>query len=143
MPDAQELTYIERAIADGYAEITGEGKSERIHYKAAEHSERWGDPEEKVRAEFWAELILKYEYRPERIRLEVNVPRRTPNDYADLVIYTDDERKSPYFVFGIFRLVAPCCHPFIGLSVFRAAKYFPARFARARDPHFPGFSCFS
>jgi type I restriction enzyme M protein len=99
MPDIQEISFIERAIADGYAEITGEGKSERIYYKAAEHSERWGDPEEKVRAEFWAELILKYEYPPERVRFEANVPRRTPNDYADLVIYNDDECKSPYFVF--------------------------------------------
>jgi type I restriction enzyme M protein len=99
MPEKQEISFIERAIAEGYAEITGEGKTERIHYKAAEHSERWGDPEEKVRAEFWAELILKYEYPPERIGFEVNVPRRTPNDYADLVIYNDDERKSPYFVF--------------------------------------------
>ncbi len=27
------------------------------------------------------------------------MPRRTPNDYADLVIYKDDEFKDPYFVF--------------------------------------------
>ncbi|HET8926047.1 MAG TPA: type I restriction enzyme HsdR N-terminal domain-containing protein [Candidatus Acidoferrum sp.] len=99
MPDEQELTYIERAITDGLAEITGEGKSERIFYKAADHSERWADPEEKVRAEFCAELIYKYDYQPERIRFEVSVPRRTPGDYADLVIYNDSELKSPYFVF--------------------------------------------
>src|SRR5260370_13270285 len=92
-------TFIERALADGHAAIIGEGKSERIHYKAANHSERWSDPEEKVRAEFWAELIYKYEYPPERIHFEVTVPRRTPNDYADLVIYSDDDLKSPYFVF--------------------------------------------
>ncbi len=93
------MTFLERAIADGHAEITGEGKTERIHYIAADHSERWADPEEKVRAEFWAELIYKYEYRPERIRLEVTVPRRTPADRADVVIYNDDELKSPYLVF--------------------------------------------
>lgn len=93
------MTFLERAIADGHAEITGEGKTERIHYVAANHSERWADPEEKVRAEFWAELIYKYEYRPERIRFEVTVPRRTPADRADVVIYNDDELKSPYFVF--------------------------------------------
>ena len=92
-------TYLNRALADGHAEITGEGRNERIHYVAAGHSERWSDPEEKVRAELWAELIYKYEYPPERIRFEVNVPRRTPNDYADLVVYNDDELKSPYFVF--------------------------------------------
>lgn len=49
-------TYLEQAIEDGYAKIIGEGKTQRIHYAAANHSERWSDPEEKVRAEFWAEL---------------------------------------------------------------------------------------
>lgn len=94
-----EQTYLTRAIADGHAEILGEGKNERIRYVVADHSERWADPEEKVRAEFWAELIYKYEYAPERISFEVNVPRRTPNDYADIVIYKDNELKEPYFVF--------------------------------------------
>ena len=91
--------YIDRAFADGHAEIVGEGRTERIRYVAADHSERWSDPEEKVRAELWAELIYKYDYPPRRIRFEVNVPRREPNDYADLVIYNDDELKDPYFVF--------------------------------------------
>ncbi len=99
MSETPQGTYLERAFADGHAELIGEGKSERIHYKSAAHKERWSDPEEKVRAEFWAELIYKYEYVSERIRFEVNVPRRTPNDYADIVIYDDDDLKSPYFVF--------------------------------------------
>ena len=96
---APNETYLDRALADGHAEITGEGRNERIRYIAGDHSERWSDPEEKVRAELWAELIYKYEYPPEHVRFEVSVPRRTPNDYADLVIYIDDELKSPYFVF--------------------------------------------
>ena len=91
-------TFLARALDDGHAKIAGEGRNERIHYIAAGHSERWADPEEKVRAELWAELVYKYEYDPERIGFEVNVPRRTPNDYADLVIYGDDEKKMPYFV---------------------------------------------
>ena len=95
---SQHRTFLDRALADGHAEITGEGRNERIHYVAAMHSERWADPEEKVRAELWAELIYKYEYAPELIGFEVNVPRRTPNDYADLVIFSDDEKKMPYFV---------------------------------------------
>jgi type I restriction enzyme M protein len=94
-----EKTYLEKAIEDGHAELTGEGKNERIRYKAANHSERWADPEEKVRAEFWAELIYKYEYPPERIRFEVKVERRVPDDRADIVIYADDELKDRYFVF--------------------------------------------
>lgn len=99
MTESTQLSYLTQALNDGYAEITGEGKTERIRYVAANHSERWADPEEKVRAEFWAELIYRYEYQPERIRFEINVPRRTPNDFADLVIYEDDEHKKPYFVF--------------------------------------------
>ena len=92
-------TYLERALADGHAQLIGEGRNERIHYVAVGHSERWADPEEKIRSEFWAELIYRCEYPPARISFEVNVPRRTPNDFADLVIYQDDELKSPYFVF--------------------------------------------
>jgi len=99
MTESLQPTFIERAIADGLAEITGEGRSERIRYVPADHSENWTDPEEKVRAEFWAELIYKYEYSPELIGFEINVPRRTPNDYADLVIFKDEELKDPYFVF--------------------------------------------
>lgn len=99
MSESAKHSLTERAVAEGHAEIIGEGRSERIRYVAANHSERWADPEEKVRAEFWAELIYKYEYPPERIRFEVSVPRRTPNDYADLVIYSDDALKDAYFVF--------------------------------------------
>ena len=104
--------YLELALADGLAELSGEGRSERIRYVAADHSERWSDPEEKVRAELWAELIYKYEYPPERVGFEVNVPRRTPNDYADLVIYRDDELKSPWFVFE-------CKRPHVSDAVFK------------------------
>jgi type I restriction enzyme M protein len=99
MSESAKHSLTEQAVLDGFAEIIGEGRSERIRYVAANHTERWTDPEEKVRAEFWADLIYKYEYPPERIRFEVNVPRRTPNDFADLVIYNDDELKEPYFVF--------------------------------------------
>jgi len=99
MSDQQKHTYLERAFTDGIVEITGEGKAERIRYVNAGHTERWSDPEEKIRAEFWAELIYKYEYRPEHIRFEVTVPRRTPADRADIVINDDKDQKSPYFVF--------------------------------------------
>ena len=99
MVQLPQTTYLEQALVDGHARLNGEGRNERIEYVAAGHTELWADPEEKVRAEFWAGLIYKYEYLPERIFFEVNVPRRTPNDFADLVIYEDDSRLSPYFVF--------------------------------------------
>src|ERR1017187_4874226 len=90
------MTNLERAFADGHLKLTGEGKTERINYVAADHSERWSDPEEKVRAEFYAELIYRYEYAPGRIGVEITVPDRTPKDSADLVIFRDDTRKDPY-----------------------------------------------
>ena len=92
-------TYLDRALADGHAEIIIENNRERIRYVAAAHTERWADPEEKVRAELWAELIYKYEYAPKRMGFEVTVPDRTPDRSADLVIYEDDELRSPYFAF--------------------------------------------
>ena len=92
------MTYLEKALKDGHAEIVGEGKQQKIFYKVVDHSERYGDPEEKVRAEFWAELIYRYQYEPMRIGIEITVPDRTPSDRADLVIFHDDERKRPYAV---------------------------------------------
>jgi type I restriction enzyme M protein len=92
------VIYLEQALKDGHAEIVGEGKQQKIFYKAVDHSERYGDPEEKVRAEFWAELIYRYQYEPMRIGIEITVPDRTPSDRADLVIFQDNERKRPYAV---------------------------------------------
>ncbi|MCC6298474.1 MAG: restriction endonuclease subunit M [Anaerolineales bacterium] len=92
------MTYLERAINDGHAKLTGEGKSEKITYLAVNHSEKYNDPEEKVRAEFWAELIYRYNYDPDCIGVEITVPDRTPSDRADLVIFKDNMRKQPYAV---------------------------------------------
>lgn len=107
MPETREPPYLEYVLAEGKAEITGEGRAERIHYKAASHSERWADPEEKVRAEFWAELIYKYDYPPERIRFEVNVPRRTPNDFADIVRGVQDRGHAD----GQYSVLSTCSPP--------------------------------
>ncbi len=56
------------------------------------------NPEEKVRASYFAELVLDYNYPQKNIDFEVTVPRRTPEDRADIVIYEDDEFKKPYLV---------------------------------------------
>src|SRR5258708_10709846 len=92
------MPYLEVAVKDGYAQFAGESSQEKITYRTVNHSERYSDPEEKVRAEFWAELIYLYGYEPSRIGIEVTVPDRTPSDRADLVIFRDNERKRPYAV---------------------------------------------
>jgi type I restriction enzyme M protein len=91
-------TYLQQAIAAGYARLDGEGKNTRIRYIAVNHSERYSDAEEVVRAEFWAELIFRYGYEPHRIGVEIIIPDRTPHDAADLIIFEDDERKRPFAV---------------------------------------------
>jgi len=92
------MTYLERAISEGHARILGEGKKAKITYLAVNHTERYADTEEQVRAEFWAELIYRYGYEPARIGAEVVIPDRTPKDAADLVVFHDDGRKKPYAV---------------------------------------------
>ena len=52
-------TMTERAINDGHLRLDKSGKTEKIYYVAVARAERWSDPEEKVRAEFYAELIYK------------------------------------------------------------------------------------
>ena len=88
---------LERAIREGHANLVSEGKTRQIHYIAVDWKERY-NPKEKVRAEFWAELIYRLDYQPRRIGLEIKVPRRTPADRAGIVIYRDDERLDPYAV---------------------------------------------
>lgn len=93
------MTYLERAIKDGYAFISGSENKQKITYISSEnHVESYSDPEEKVRAEFWAELIYHYDYPANRIRIEVVVPDRLPTDRADIVVFSDDDCKRPYAV---------------------------------------------
>src|ERR1039457_2569908 len=93
-----ETAYALKAFEDGHLRLDKSGKAERIIYVSANRSERWADAEEKVRAEFYAELIYRYGYSPDRIGVEITVPDRSPNDFADIVVFKDDERKWPFAV---------------------------------------------
>lgn len=100
--ESEEL--IKKAEAEGYLRFTGEGKNQRVVYvHSGGHSERWSDPEEKIRAAFYAELIFNYEYAAQRIGIEITVPRRTPSDRADIVVYEDDELTKPFIVIEVKR----------------------------------------
>ncbi|MHB1155929.1 MAG: N-6 DNA methylase [Phycisphaerales bacterium] len=92
------MTFLEQALEKGYATLSGDNSKQRITYVAVNHSERFADPEEQVRADFWAELIFRYGYEPARIGVEVTVPDRTPKDAADLVVFHDDARTRPFAV---------------------------------------------
>ena len=91
-------SYLDRALAEGHAQLNGDPANPRIRYVAVNRTERLSDPEEVVRAEFWAELIYQYGYEPARIGVEVIVPDRMPRDIADLVVFRDDARTRPFAV---------------------------------------------
>lgn len=83
------------AIDRGVIEI----KEGRVKYNLKQAREYdWTDPEERVRAQTIAWLIVRKSYPANRIRTEVLVPRRTPEDKADIVVYKDDRCQEPYLV---------------------------------------------
>jgi len=72
---------------------------DRVTYQLHnQRSEDWSDPEEWVRACSVAWLIVHRGYPANRIKIEVTVPRRTPSDFADIVVYSDDACREPYLV---------------------------------------------
>lgn len=87
-----------RALRDGHLQLITSGKTEKIRYVAVNHSEKWSDPEEKVRAAYYAELIYEKLYAPECIGVEVTVPDRLPVDRADLVVFRDAAQTQPFAV---------------------------------------------
>lgn len=90
--------FLQRAFADGHLQLITSGKTEKIRYVSVNVSEKWSDPEEKIRAAYYAELIYRYGYKPECIGVEVTVPDRTPVDRADLVVFRDKEQTKPFGV---------------------------------------------
>jgi type I restriction enzyme M protein len=93
------MTFLETALANKDIRIEKSDRGiEYIRYVAVDRRERWSDPEEKVRAEYYAELIYRYGYPARRIGVEVTVPDRSPNDFADIVVFHDDECKHPFAV---------------------------------------------
>ncbi|RZK10099.1 MAG: hypothetical protein EOO46_11795 [Flavobacterium sp.] len=75
-----------------------EDKSRITYHCNRDYSANFKNPEEKVRASYFSELVLTYQYPKNRIDIEIVVPRRTPEDRADIVVYSDDECKDPYLI---------------------------------------------
>ena len=92
----KQTDFIEIGKQKGYIQILNNGTA--IHYIVPDRRYRFTDPEEKVRARYYVELIERYQYPETRIDLEVAVPRRTPSDFADLVIFQDDDKQIPHIV---------------------------------------------
>jgi len=73
-------------------------ESKITYHGSRDFTTSFRNPEEKVRGAYFVELVSHYRYPREKIAFEVEVPRRTPSDWADIVVFEDDELKAPYLV---------------------------------------------
>jgi type I restriction enzyme M protein len=93
--DVLSQPHVVEAIRRGIIAIVDDRVTYRLNQQ---RSYSWTDPEEWVRAHTISWLVIERDYPVGRLRTEVNVPRRTPNDFADIVVYTDDQCRAPYLV---------------------------------------------
>ncbi len=87
--DSIFMKNIQRGIEKGIITVTSDGSRITYHCKR-DYTTSFKNPEEKVRASYFVELVLDYNYPPKNIDIEVIVPRRTPEDRADIVVYGED-----------------------------------------------------
>jgi type I restriction enzyme M protein len=89
---------INNAINQGFLRLSEDNKK-IIYLNLGTNKEQKSynikDPEEKVRASFFAELVLHYNYPTELINLEIVTPHRVPKLYTDIVVFKDKENKQP------------------------------------------------
>lgn len=91
------LQNIENGLKAGIISFN-EDKSRITYHCNRDYQTSFKNPEEKVRASYFVELAQTYQYPAKRIDIEITVPRRTPEDRADIVVYSDDECKEPFLV---------------------------------------------
>lgn len=90
--DANKL--IKVGLKKGYIKI----EKNRIEYIPCGKTYKFSDPEERIRARVYVDLIDNYEYPLERIDVEVYPPRRVPKLPADIVVFQDDEHERVFLV---------------------------------------------
>jgi len=95
--DAKADQFVAEALRRGILRFE-EDEAKIVYSLKTEHKYNWTDPEEWVRAATVAWLIIDRDYPSNRIKLEQRVPRRTPNDFADIVVFHDDACLEPYVV---------------------------------------------
>ena len=61
-------------------------------------SRNYNNPEEKIQAETFCELILKYNYPVEQVKQYVKVTVGSDVKEADIIVYNDSECKKPYII---------------------------------------------
>lgn len=87
----------------GYISISRDGS--KITYLAQGYTDNFSDPEEKVRAKLYIDLIEKYKYKPDKNILElekyrkIGHPHKRTDIKMDIVVY--DESHNPFMLFEL------------------------------------------
>ena len=87
--------FVAEAVRRGFISIADNRVTYHLNQQRAYD---WTNPEELVRVHTIAWLVIARDYPTNRIRTEVTVPHRTPNDFAAIVVYRDDQCREPYLV---------------------------------------------
>jgi type I restriction enzyme M protein len=89
------LPSVKECIERGFILVSNDKITYQLNQK---RTYNWSDPEEWIRCRSVCFLIIEKQYPAHRIRVEVSVPRRTPTDFADIIVYRDDRCRDPYLV---------------------------------------------
>ena len=87
---------IQRGVDENIVRLDDDEKN--IIYVTLNRKYRLSDPEELVRAVAYISLILDYGYSAGNIAIEFSVPDRVPNHFADIVVFKESTKKTPYIV---------------------------------------------
>ncbi len=90
------MDLISEGIKQKLIRIEDDGKY--IVYLHQEKRRNYSNPEEKVQAESFLSLVLIYKYPVKRIRQFVAVQMGSETKEADIIVYDDDDLKSPFIV---------------------------------------------
>lgn len=69
-----------------------------ITYINQKITRNYNNPEEKIQAETFCQLVLRYNYPIEQVKLYVKVTVGSDTKEADIIVYNDDECKKPHII---------------------------------------------
>lgn len=87
------MTVIERGVKEGLISVS----EDNVIYLYS-NIMRKKTPEELVQVEVYIQLILRYNYKPQRIMFEVPVKMGADTKRADIVVYNDDKLEIPFIL---------------------------------------------
>jgi len=106
------MKYLKRAIKKGYVKI--DHKKDQISYFPHRKTRKFSNPEEKVQLETYLNLLFRYKYPVERLRVSEKVKMGSSTREADVVVFHDDAAKDPF-------IVVECKKQKVSAEVFRDA----------------------